>query len=160
MDGKRFDAWVKRVPGASRRGLLRGLVGTALATAFGGVSGKDAAGEGVCDKGCGTICEPVAAQLLCSFRNPNCVCVKSTSNANLCADLARAACPAAGAANDCEQDSDCGLNEVCIRTAGGVCCSDPAQAQVNICIPRCLNLSTAAHSQGGESVIDGVRKRL
>jgi hypothetical protein len=175
MDGRRFDAWVKRLPstsprgcwlGASRRGLLRGLVGSALTAVvgeFGGASSREAiaAGEGVCDKGCGTLCEPVPAQLLCNFTNPDCLCLKSTSGAVHCATSTRP-CPAAGAADECQQDSDCAPNEICVTTAGGICCAETTEAQVNICAPKCLNLTTATtgRTRHGTSLIDGVRKRL
>jgi hypothetical protein len=172
MDARQFDAWVKRFPStspraflwdASRRGLLRGLAGGALALAVGARRIEHAAADGVCDNGCGSLCEPIPAQIFCNFKNDNCACFKSTSGAVHCGDSTTRPCPVPGATDECQQDSDCAPNEICVRTAGGVCCADAAtQAQVNICVPKCLNLTTASAPRDafGESILDGVRKRL
>jgi hypothetical protein len=174
MDGRRFDAWVKGLPHGSpreflwqtsRRGVLKALAGIALALALRPLRGKDAdaAGEGICDNGCGSLCEPTPAQLACNFKNPNCSCLRSTSGAVHCADASTRSCPVPGAADECQQDGDCAPNEICVRTAGGICCAEAAtEAQVNFCIPRCLNLTTAgaARAGRGKSILAGVRKRL
>src|SRR3954463_9992798 len=135
MDARRFDAWVKGLPTtlppdrwqwATRRGVLRGVAGSALAAVMGGAgrAGEreaSAAGEGICDHGCGSLCEPISAALYCNFTNPDCLCLKSTSGEVVCTD-ASIGCPVAGASDECLQDGDCPANEICVRTAGGICC--------------------------------------
>jgi hypothetical protein len=175
MDRRQFDAWVKRLPSASpgelrrlasRRRVLRGVVGGAFVVTAGSIGSEEtaAAGEGICSAGCGALCEPIPAQLQCNFKNVNCLCMRSTSGAAHCADLTSATCPPPGAPDDCQRDRDCaaqGLGDFCVATAGSPCCSNSAtQAQVKICVRRCLNLTTAGRTRLASSLLAGVGGQL
>jgi hypothetical protein len=173
MDRRRFDAWINRLPGASpgesprstsRRRVLRSAAGGALVATAGLGDTQAAAGEGVCGSGCGSLCAPVPSQLLCNFKNTDCLCMQSTSGVVHCVDGASAVCPPVGAPNDCKRDQDCvaqGLGDFCIRTAGSPCCSDPTtQAQVNICVSSCLYLTTVGRARRAGSLLAGVGGQL
>jgi hypothetical protein len=178
MDDRRFDALVKKVSGEAfrrelgRRGVLGGTVGGVLASVAGqagesslakkkGKKKKKSKGEGICGKQCGTLCESQLALLSCNFSNPSCVCLKSTSGEIHCAD-AGIGCPMSPAVDQCQRDSDCGQNAICIKTSGGLCCTQPGDAQVNLCVQKCLNLTTASVESGGasSSLMAGVRKQI
>ena len=78
MDGPRFDRLAKTLAaGASRRRVVRGLVGTALAGLVGAAAADETAARrrrGVC-QGKATLCSD-STPFKCKQSNPACICAK------------------------------------------------------------------------------------
>jgi hypothetical protein len=167
MNGNRFDDEVCGLGagGSKRRGVLKALVASGAVAALGRVSGRPASAKakkakGPCGKNCGAACDPRTAIIFCDQTIDTCGCVRSTSDKTYCGDgRALDNCPAAGSPDQCSVDADCGPNEICMRTAGGVCCSGSDQAQVNFCVPLCGSASPMAKPGKGFAALFGARER-
>jgi hypothetical protein len=139
------------------------LAASGLVAALSRLTGQQAAkakkAKGPCGK-CGTFCEPRTAAVFCNSANEDCTCFRSTSGKVHCADSTLAECPPSSSPDQCRQDADCGPDAICVKTAAGLCCSEPDKAQVNICIPLCTAAPAAVKSGKSNGSMLGVRDRL
>ena len=164
MDGNRFDDLTRalRAGSGSRRAVLKGLAGTALAALFGRVAAEDAAAA-VCKQGGGRCRrDGECCSGNCRRRKGRCTTCGRT---DVCADVS--ACGPSGSGCECffttegtkrcvnsftfcEQyppcslTPDCPSGSVCVRS----CCS------TNVCVPLCGNTvvqSAAAPPAGAGS---------
>lgn len=154
MNSRQFDAFVGALGRSSpRRRVLSALGGAALgglavnrgaakpAKQRGPATARsrratEATTKSGCSGTCGSGCDPRTAVIFCDPTNPACACFRSVTGKTHCADASRG-CPDPGAADECQQDADCGIGGVCVPTAGGLCCRGDGSAQVNICVTLC-----------------------
>ena len=140
VDGRRFDDLTKNLVAAtpSRRGVLRGLVGGALAAVFGGVTLERAMAQEVGTEATDLICENQT--VLCNAaRRPafvcgtGCACARQTNGDKRCVQ-AQISCREQPR---CRRNRDCGRGEVCIEVEG---CTDPeCQKGRGRCAQRCTS---------------------
>jgi len=138
VDGQRFDKLTKTLTGAtpSRRGVLRGLAGGALAAVFGGRA-LDAsaqftdADDAVCE-GQQVICNAAGVPgFTCA---EGCVCARNVSGTKQCVNGLGDTCRNR---KRCNRNKDCGSGRVCIRVSGcrgEACTSGRAKGR---CFNRC-----------------------
>ena len=138
MDGKRFDDLTKAMSGVrpSRRAMLRGLAGGALAGVLGGRA-LGASAQDVTIQG-DAICE--GREVICSSAGgpgfncaDGCVCARNTNGEKQCVDGLADTCRGR---TRCQRNRDCDDGQVCIRVAG---CSGSAcqRGRGGRCFDRC-----------------------
>ena len=118
MDGQRFDNMTKKLvkASASRRGMLRGVVGGTLAAVVGNVALMRAAAQPVSIQASDLICED--ERLLCNRSGEpagrcgeNCRCARAVNGDRKCVDLGNATCKNR---TRCDSNRECAKGEVCI----------------------------------------------
>ncbi len=138
MEGRQFDDLTKALATStpSRRRMLGGLVGGALAGVFGGVSSvvagpaEPAVTEPICDN----------RAVICSQRpafacggNGSCFCAKTITGSKRCVDAGGGI--TCNNREKCERNRDCAAGEFCIDVSG---CED-CPTRRGVCFPRCTD---------------------
>lgn len=168
MDERRFEAarCGLGATGSGRRGVLKALAVSGIVAGVRGVTGGPAAAKtkkpkGPCSDKCGSACDKRTAAIFCIPGNTDCACIRSISGKIHCANAGGDPCPPTGSSDQCHRDADCGPDAICVKTAGGLCCSQEGKAQVNMCLPLCTAASVGLKSNRETgSLIDDVRQRL
>jgi hypothetical protein len=124
MDDRRFDGWTRELAaaGASRRRMIAGLAGLALA-GLGALRRTDEAEAQDAAVGCnGNFCAGNTQKC-----KGNCVCYKRLGGGAVCA-RSQGQCPNKG----CRNDGDCKGGHVCVQS-GQKCC----KGQKSACAKKC-----------------------
>src|SRR5947208_2082704 len=145
MDGRRFDNLTKALATATRtrRGLLRPLVGGALATTSAAIALDRARARDVGTEAFDLTCKQTGVNLYCQAdasvvttcgpSTKGCVCAgaKQSGNGPYCVQQPASGCPSSS--NKCEKNNQCGNSEVCIIIPN--CC--PNNSSRGKCIKKC-----------------------
>ena len=122
MDGQRFDSLTKVLVGArpSRRGLVRGAIGSALVGVLGGARGADAAPvsiqAGICRRRPAYCVNSDSLGFQCG-ESRHCRCAKDETGEAWCANTRRLI-NEDPAQDECDNNNDCGAGERCFRVEG------------------------------------------
>jgi hypothetical protein len=145
MDGRKFDNLTKALTTAtrSRRGMLRPLVGGALATVLGAVALDRARAKGVGTEAFDLTCQQAGVNFFCEAAAPDvttcgpstsgCVCAeaKQSDKGPYCIQQPTSGCPSNS--NKCKKNNECGSGEVCIIIPD--CC--PNNPNRGKCVKKC-----------------------